>query len=52
MPGCEDLITPLFTFDLNVYKEGKYFLKYEGCCYKFTWLPLGWNPYPFVYDKI
>uniref|UniRef100_U6CVP5 Triacylglycerol lipase n=1 Tax=Neovison vison TaxID=452646 RepID=U6CVP5_NEOVI len=21
MPGCEDLITPLFTFDFNIYKE-------------------------------
>lgn len=26
MPGCEDLITPLFKFDFNAYKEGKYFL--------------------------
>ena len=26
MPGCEDLITPLFKFDLNIYKEGKCFL--------------------------
>ncbi|KAM9051804.1 LOW QUALITY PROTEIN: pancreatic lipase-related protein 3 [Megaptera novaeangliae] len=35
MPGCEDLITPLFKFDLNIYKDAKYFLKYEDCCYKF-----------------
>ncbi|TKC48560.1 hypothetical protein EI555_016241, partial [Monodon monoceros] len=35
MPRCEDLITPLFKFDLNIYKEAKYFLKYEDCYYKF-----------------
>lgn len=35
MLGCEDLITFLFKFDFNVYKEGKYFLKYEVYCYIF-----------------
>lgn len=39
MPRCEDLITPLFKFDLNIYKEAKYFLKYEDCYYKFSELP-------------
>lgn len=51
MPGCEDLITPLLKFDFNAYKEGKYFVKYAGCCYTFTQLPIGQDPPPFVYSK-
>lgn len=47
MPGCEDLITPLFNFDFNAYKEGKYFLKYEGGYYTFTQLPPWIGSIPF-----
>lgn len=47
MPGCEDLITPLFNFDSNAYKEGKYFLKYDAGYYTFTQLPPWIGSIPF-----
>ena len=46
MPGCEDLITPLFKFDLNIYKEGKCFL---NCSYKLNEHP-SWIEYAFEYQ--
>lgn len=49
MPGCEDLITPLFSFDFNAYKEGKYFLNYEAGYYIFSSL-VGQDPYPFAHN--
>lgn len=44
MPGCGDLITPLFNLDFSAYKKGKYFLKYEAGCEK--------DPHPFVHNII
>ena len=46
MPGCEDLITPLFKFDLNIYKEGKCFLNWS---YKLNAHP-SWIEYTFEYQ--